>query len=206
MHSFVNHSHIFKLTYKNTTKCRQLSNRFFLYQTGAFGKEQFMNNNFITQNMEKLINKVNASPQIESEDFAQLMSETFNGLNCPVKYEHDFAMRRHSVWVPDCPQIADDITWTNATEVAQELTWFLKKYKDYEHTIDYLLNQAKGFVNQKPLGEEEFQLYTKLSSIYPFKHFNTIMMMKLVFIGSIRRLQDISIPSPGIVLNSRLLV
>lgn len=155
MHSFVNHSHIFKLTYKNTTKCRQLSNRFFLYQTGAFGKEQFMNNNFITQNMEKLINKVNASPQIESEDFAQLMSETFNGLNCPVKYEHDFAMRRHSVWVPDCPQIADDITWTNATEVAQELTWFLKKYKDYEHTIDYLLNQAKGFVNQKPLGEEE---------------------------------------------------
>ena len=135
------------------------------------------------------------------------MSETFNGLNCPVKYEHDFAMRRHSVWVPDCPQIADDITWTNATEVAQELTWFLKKYKDYEHTIDYLLNQAKGFVNQNRLARKNlFQLYTKLSSIYPFKHFNTIMMMKLVFIGSIRRLQDISIPSPGIVLNSRLLV
>ncbi len=51
--------------------------------------------------------------------------------------------------------LADDITWTNATEVAQELTWFLKKYKDYEHTIDYLLNQAKG-IRQKPLGEEEF--------------------------------------------------
>ena len=38
----------------------------------------------------------------------------------------------------------------------QELTWFLKKYKDYEHTIDYLLNQAKGIRQSNRLASEEF--------------------------------------------------
>lgn len=140
MHSFVNHSHIFKLIDKNTTKCCLLSNRFFLYQTGAFGKEQIMSNNLTTQNVEQLINALKAFPQIGSEDFAHLMSEAFSDFDCPVKYECDLTMGRHSVWVPECPQIADDITWTNATEAARELTWFLNKFNENCTNLETAIN------------------------------------------------------------------
>ncbi len=83
-----------------------------------------------SQTLKHLINTLEAFPQIGSEDFAHLMSEAFSDFDCPIKYDCDLTTGRHSVWMPDCPQIADYITWTNAAEAARELTWFLNKFNE----------------------------------------------------------------------------
>lgn len=89
-----------------------------------------MNTNITSETLKHLINTLKTFPRIGQENFAQLMSEAFSDFDCPVKYDCDLTMGRHSVWVPECPQIADDITWTNAAEAARELTWFLNKFNE----------------------------------------------------------------------------
>lgn len=99
-----------------------------------------MKQNTTAQTLEQLINALKAFPQIGSEDFAHLMSEAFSDFDCPVKYECDLTMGRHSVWVPECPQIADDITWVNAAEAARELTWFLNKFNENCTNLETAIN------------------------------------------------------------------
>lgn len=89
-----------------------------------------MNTNITSETLKHLINTLKTFPRIGQENFAQLMSEAFSDFDCPVKYDCDLTMGRHSVWVPECPQIADDITWVNAAETARELTWFLNKFNE----------------------------------------------------------------------------
>lgn len=89
-----------------------------------------MNTNTTSETLKQLINTLKAFPLIGQEDFAHLMSEAFNDFDCPVKYECDLTTGRHSVWMPGCPQVADDITWVNAAETARELTWFLNKFNE----------------------------------------------------------------------------
>lgn len=89
-----------------------------------------MNTNITSETLKHLINTLKTFPRIGQENFAQLMSEAFSDFDCPVKYDCDLTMGRHSVWVPECPQIADDITWVNAAETARELTLFLNKFNE----------------------------------------------------------------------------
>lgn len=99
-----------------------------------------MNTNITSETLKHLINTLKTFPRIGQENFAQLMSEAFSDFDCPVKYDCDLTMGRHSVWVPECPQIADDITWTNAAEVAQELTWFLNKFNENCTNLETAIN------------------------------------------------------------------
>lgn len=89
-----------------------------------------MKQNTTAQTLEQLINALKAFPRIGQEDFAHMMSEAFSNFDCPIKYDCNLTTGRHSVWMPDCFQIADDITWTNAAEAARELTWFLNKFNE----------------------------------------------------------------------------
>ena len=93
-----------------------------------------------SQTLNQLINTLKAFPRIGQEDFAHMMSEAFSDFDCPVKYECDLTMGRHSVWVPDCPPIADDITWVNAAETARELTWLLNKFNENCTILETAIN------------------------------------------------------------------
>ena len=99
-----------------------------------------MNTYSTSQTLEQLINALKSFPRIGQEDFAQLMSEAFSDFACPIKYDCDLTTGRHSVWMPDCPQISDDITWTNAAEAARELTWFLNRFNENRTNLETAIN------------------------------------------------------------------
>ena len=84
--------------------------------------QELMKQNTTAQTLEQLINILKAFPRIGQEDFAHMMLEAFSDFDCPVKYDCNLTIGCHSVWMADYPQIADDITWSNTAEAAQELT------------------------------------------------------------------------------------
>ena len=118
------------LTDKYNTKIHLSSNRsFFMSQTtGEIRKDSFMNKYKVVETLTQLINTLNTFPKIDQANFVYLISEAFSDYDFPVKYDCDLAAGRLSVWVPECPQISVDISWTNAAEVARELAWFLDKF------------------------------------------------------------------------------
>lgn len=99
-----------------------------------------MNTYSTSETLKQLINALKAFPRIGQEDFAHLMSEAFNDFDCPVKYACDLTTGRHSVWMPGCPQVADDIAWVNAAEAARELTWFLNKFNENCTNLETAIN------------------------------------------------------------------
>lgn len=87
-----------------------------------------MNTYSTSQTLNQLINTLKAFPRIGQEDFAHMMSEAFSDFDCPVKYECDLTTGRHSVWVPDCPQVADDITWSRSRSQHESSPGFLNRF------------------------------------------------------------------------------
>lgn len=79
----------------------------------------------LSQTLKHLINTIKAWPSLREEDFVFVVSEAFSDFDCPFEYDHDFTIGRHSIRLKDQPQLAVDITWSNAAEAAQELEWFL---------------------------------------------------------------------------------
>lgn len=108
-----------------------------------------------TKIFECVINTLETNPEINQFQFMNLMSESFKDSNFPITYKCDLSISRHSVKSQIYP-LADDITWTNASEAAQELKWFFEKCEESDRITDYLLSQIKDAMSESPLTEEVF--------------------------------------------------
>lgn len=79
--------------------------------------------NITLETLEAIIEELWHTPRMDQLVFIIIMLTSFDDENSQIEYDFNLATSTHSIRARDRP-LALDITWTNATEVANELTSF----------------------------------------------------------------------------------